>query len=70
MGRLKNFLIAASAAAVAAAAMAAETISYSYDAQGRLRRVVHQGSINNGVTTNYAYDAADNLTNKVTSGGQ
>lgn len=41
-------------------AVAAETVTYSYDAKGRLVRVVRMGSVNNGVTTAYEHDRADN----------
>ena len=58
----------ATLAAGAAAAFAAETISYSYDARGRLVKVQHGGNVNNGVVTNYAYDKADNRTLKNTTG--
>jgi hypothetical protein len=68
MKRLEAWLLAAAALGIAAAAMAAETITYTYDARGRLIRVQHSGSVNNGVNTNYAYDKADNRTNKTTSG--
>jgi YD repeat-containing protein len=51
-----------------AAAYAAETISYTYDARGRVVRVSHAGTINNNVVTNYTYDKADNRTNKTTTG--
>jgi YD repeat-containing protein len=54
--------------ALGVAAYAAETISYTYDARGRLVRVVHAGTVNNNIATNYTYDAADNLTNKTTTG--
>jgi YD repeat-containing protein len=50
------------------AAYAAETITYIYDARGRLIRVDHSGSVNNNVTTNYVYDDADNRTLKNTTG--
>jgi len=50
------------------AAYAAETITYSYDARGRLIQVVRSGTVNNNVTTNYAYDKADNRSNKTTTG--
>lgn len=59
------------AAIVAAtAAGAAETIVYTYDARGRLVKVQRTGTpaINNGVTTDYAYDRAENRTSKVTAG--
>lgn len=53
-----------------AAAYAAETITYSYDARGRLKTVARSGTptVNNGVTSNYTYDKADNRTNKTTTG--
>ena len=50
------------------AAYAAETITYTYDARGRLIRVAHSGSVNNNVVTNYVYDKADNRTTKTTTG--
>ena len=53
---------------LAAAAFAAETITYKYDARGRLIRVSHSGSVNNNVVTNYTYDKADNR-NVVTTNG-
>jgi len=49
--------------AAAAAAWASETITYTYDARGRLVKVVRSGSVNNNVTANYSYDKADNRTN-------
>lgn len=49
-------------------AMAAETITYVYDARGRLVQVVRTGTINNGVTTSYTIDKTDNRTNKTTTG--
>ncbi|WP_240320846.1 RHS repeat domain-containing protein [Sphingomonas crusticola] len=45
-----------------APALAKETISYSYDALGRLIAADHAGSVNNGLKASYAYDAADNRT--------
>lgn len=50
------------------AAYAAETITYSYDARGRLVRVSHSGTVNNNVVTNYSYDKADNRQSKTTTG--
>ena len=49
-------------------ASAAETITYVYDARGRLVQVVRTGTVNNGVTTSYTIDKADNRTNKTTTG--
>ena len=51
-----------------AAAYASETITYQYDARGRLVQVSHSGSVNNNVVSNYSYDKADNRTNKTTTG--
>lgn len=56
-------LFAAAALAAAAAAVASETITYTYDARGRLVKVARTGSVNNNVTTEYKYDKADNRTN-------
>ncbi|HWW56183.1 MAG TPA: RHS repeat domain-containing protein [Sphingopyxis sp.] len=44
------------------AAMSAETLAYSYDAKGRLVKVVRTGSVNNTVTVEYEHDKADNRT--------
>lgn len=43
-------------------AIAAETITYTYDAKGRLVKVVRTGTVNNNVTTEYEHDKADNRT--------
>jgi YD repeat-containing protein len=56
------------AAALAAAADAAETITYRYDARGRLVQVERTGSVNDGVTTSYGKDKADNRMVKTTTG--
>lgn len=48
--------------AIATPAAAAETIAYSYDAKGRLVKVVRTGSVNNNVTVDYEHDKADNRT--------
>jgi hypothetical protein len=63
MARLEKVLIAAALGIAAAAAIASETISYSYDARGRLVKVQRRGSVNNNVATNYSYDKGDNRTN-------
>lgn len=62
----KLFVIAA--AGIAAAAVATETITYEYDARGRLVKVKRSGTINNNIQSNYAYDKADNRTNKTVTG--
>ena len=51
-----------------AAAYASETITYQYDARGRLIAVNHSGTVNNNLVSNYTYDKADNRTNKTTTG--
>ncbi|WP_343521457.1 hypothetical protein [Sphingomonas sp.] len=53
---------------LAAAALASETVTYSYDARGRLVAVKHSGTVNNNVQANYSYDKADNRTNKTVTG--
>lgn len=44
-------------------AMASETVTYKYDALGRLVQVSRAGTVNNGITAAYTYDKADNRTN-------
>jgi hypothetical protein len=53
---------------IGAAAYAAETVTYKYDARGRLVQVSHSGTVNNNVVTNYTYDKADNRQLKNTTG--
>jgi RHS Repeat len=50
------------------AANAAETITYKYDAKGRLIEVKRTGTVNNNVTTTYTHDKADNRKNVTTTG--
>jgi uncharacterized protein involved in exopolysaccharide biosynthesis len=47
----------------AAAAWASETVTYTYDARGRLVKVERTGSVNNNVSAEYKYDKGDNRTN-------
>lgn len=69
MGNLLGALVAVSAIGLlAGSALASETITYTYDAQGRLIQVDHAGGPNNGVKREYAYDDADNRTQKKTTG--
>ena len=51
-----------------AAALAGETITYSYDAKGRLVKVVHSGTVNNNLQTTYTHDKADNRKNTTSTG--
>ena len=46
-----------------AAAWANETVTYTYDARGRLVKVERSGSVNNNVSAEYKYDKGDNRTN-------
>jgi len=49
-------------------AWATETITYTYDALGRLVQAAHSGSVNNGQQTTYTLDPASNRTNTTTTG--
>lgn len=50
------------------AAQASETVTYKYDAKGRLVEVKRTGTVNNNVTTTYQHDKADNRKNVTTTG--
>lgn len=56
------------AAAVPALLFAAETITYTYDARGRLVKVERSGTVNNGVKAEYSHDKANNRTNVTVTG--
>lgn len=49
-------------------AWSAETVTYTYDALGRLTQSAHSGSVNNGVQQSYTNDAADNRANVTVTG--
>ncbi|HVQ08925.1 MAG TPA: hypothetical protein VMS43_10885 [Allosphingosinicella sp.] len=49
MKRAEQIAVALAALAVTAAAMASETVTYTYDARGRLVKVERSGSVNNDV---------------------
>lgn len=66
--RRTSLTAAALLLAAATTAGAAETITYKYDARGRLVQVIRTGTVNNGVTTTYGHDKADNRTAKTTTG--
>ena len=59
---------AAAAALLPSPAGAAETISYAYDARGRLVEVKRAVNSATPVVTTYQFDKADNRTAKVTTG--
>lgn len=44
-------------------AAANESITYTYDAQGRLVTVTHSGTVNNNVQATYSHDNVNNRTN-------
>lgn len=48
--------------AIATSAAAGETITFTYDAKGRLVKVIRAGTVNNNVTVEYMHDKADNRT--------
>lgn len=67
---MRQFILAGCAIAALAASTAAsasETITYSYDARGRLKTVMRSGGVNGTKTTTYTLDKADNRTAKTTS---
>ena len=43
-------------------------MTYTYDAKGRLVKVVHTGTVNSNVQTTYTHDKADNRKNTTTTG--
>ena len=63
-----RYFAAAALALLPTLAHANETVTYSYDAKGRLTQVAHSGTANNGVVATYAFDAADNRTSVQVSG--
>ena len=66
--RILKTALATAALAAPAAASAGETITYSYDAKGRLVKVERSGTVNNGVKADYAHDKADNRVNVTVTG--
>jgi len=60
MQRPGHYLMACSVFALASAADAGETITYSYDALGRLTATSSTDTVNPGVTSSIGYDAAGN----------
>jgi YD repeat-containing protein len=63
MRRRQLVAIGGAIACIAAVSYASETITYSYDARGRLVKVERSGTINHEVKAEYKYDKADNRTN-------
>ncbi len=58
--RIIELVVIGALIAAAGIASASETITYTYDAKGRLVLVQHSGTVNNNVVANYSFDAADN----------
>lgn len=70
MHRHRRMLLLASCAVAGVAgsvANGAETVTYSYDAQGRLRASSVSGGPSNGTNTAICYDAASNRERYVTT---
>lgn len=55
-------LLLAGAVLCSSAARSGETITYGYDAKGRLVQVARAGTVNGGVNAAYSYDKSDNRT--------
>lgn len=62
MTRIERISLLVLAILVTVPTLAAETITYTYDAKGRVVKVVRTGSVNNNVTVDYEHDKADNRT--------
>jgi YD repeat-containing protein len=60
--------VVAPAILAASAVQAAETITYTYDAKGRLTKVVRTGTVNNNVQSQYTHDKANNRKNVTVTG--
>ena len=64
MPRTTRFVLAALALALTGSITSAtETVTYTYDARGRLIKVVHAGTVNNNNQVCYKLDKAGNRTN-------
>jgi hypothetical protein len=68
MSKSVRLLCAFAVLGLAVPAFATETITYTYDAKGRLIKVVRIGTVNNNVETTYTYDKADNRKTVTTTG--
>ena len=64
MPRTIRFALAALALGlISSTASSTETVTYNYDARGRLIKVVHTGTVNNNNQVCYKLDKAGNRTN-------
>ncbi len=59
----KSALVALALGLLGSTASAGETVTYTYDARGRLIKVVHTGTVNNNNQVCYKLDKAGNRTN-------
>lgn len=66
--RKSTFLCAIAFAAVSTVSLATETLTYTYDAKGRLIKVVRTGTVNNNVQSQYTHDKANNRKNVTVTG--
>ena len=64
---MRAIFVFGTALLASASAHASETITYQYDALGRLVQVTRTGSVNNGASATYTYDPANNRTNVTTT---
>ena len=62
------YLGTAIALLTSSSAGATESITYKYDARGRLIEVKRTGTVNNNVQTNYTHDKANNRKTVVITG--
>ena len=65
---LGAFAVSAAGVAGYQPAQAGETVTYRYDAKGRLVKVERLGTANNGVNTQYSHDKANNRKSVKTTG--
>lgn len=70
MRQAKWFVAPAMVLALAPPANAAETVTYTYDALGRLTGVSHSGGDNSGMTQSFRYDPAGNRTQYEVTGSK
>jgi hypothetical protein len=72
MGRFRTVsrgsVLALALLSVSGPALAQETVTYAYDALGRLVAVGRSGAQSGNVSTTYSYDSAGNRTNASTQG--
>lgn len=60
MGNIAILACVLFATGIPTVSAAAESITYTYDSRGRLVRVAHAGTVNNGAQTEYSHDKATN----------